>query len=169
MPGAVDLKRTLIERDHPDISIRRQYELLSLNRSTLYYQPATESAFNLQLMRLNDEQYLRAPFYGWPRMTAHLRRHGYAVNGKRIRRLMQLMGMQAIYPKPKTTLAGQGHKVYPNLLRDLEITRPCQVWSADITYVSELDVGLERYFHFYNHDRPHQSLQYRAPVEVYFM
>ncbi len=109
--------------------------MIGLPRATYYYQPSSESAFNLQLMRLIDEQYLKTPFYGWPRMTAHLRRQGYPVNHKRVQRLMQIMGLQAIYPKPKTTQAGQGHKVYPYLLRDLEITRPNQVWSADITYV----------------------------------
>lgn len=86
-------------------------------------------------MRLIDEQYLQTPFYGWPRMTAHLRRHGYQVNGKRVRRLMQFMGLQAIYPKPKTTTSAKNHRVYPYLLRDLAITQPNQVWSADITYV----------------------------------
>jgi putative transposase len=90
---------------------------------------------NLQLMRLLDEQYTRAPFYGWPRMTAFLRDQGYAVNSKRVRRLLRLMGLQAIYPKRRTTLAAEGHKVYPYLLRNLAITRPNQVWSADITYV----------------------------------
>jgi putative transposase len=117
------------------LSLRRQCELLGLNRSTLYYQPATESAKNLHLMRLIDEQYLRTPFYGWPRMTAHLRRLGYAVNHKRVQRLMQLMGLQAIYPKPKTTQAAREHKVYPYLLRSVELVRPNQVWSADITFV----------------------------------
>ena len=104
-------------------------------RSTYYYEPAVESPFNLQLMRLIDEQYLKTPFYGWSRMTAHLRRQGYLVNHKRVQRLMQIMGLHAIYPKPKTTLARQGHTVYPYLLHDLDITRPNQVWSADITYV----------------------------------
>lgn len=86
-------------------------------------------------MRLIDEQYLRTPFYGWPRMTAYLRRQGYQVNSKRVRRLLQKMGLQAIYPKPKTSIAGKGHKIYPYLLRGLEITRPNQVWSSDITYI----------------------------------
>jgi putative transposase len=125
----------LIERNHPQLSVRRQCELLGLNRSTLYYEPAGESAENLHLMRLMDEQYLRTPFYGWPRMTAWLHRQGYAVNGKRIRRLLRKMGLQAIYPKPKTSVAGKGHKIYPYLLRGLAIVRPNQVWSADITYV----------------------------------
>jgi len=125
----------MIEPHHPDISIRRQCELFGLNRSTYYYTPAGESEFNLHLMRLIDEQYLKTPFYGWPRMTAYLQREGYAVNHKRVQRLMQLMGLQAIYPKRKTLVAGKGHKVYPYLLRGLEITQPNQVWSADITYV----------------------------------
>jgi putative transposase len=117
------------------LSLRRQCELLGLHRSTLYYAPAGESAENLHLMRLIDEQYLRTPFYGWPRMTAYLRRQGYVVNAKRVRRLMQKMGVQAIYPKPKTTRAGQEKSVYPYLLRGIEIRHPNFVWSADITYV----------------------------------
>jgi putative transposase len=260
----------MVERGHAAISIRRQCELLGLTT------PATESAFNLQLMRLIDEQYLRTPFYGWPRMTASLRRQGYVVNGKRVRRLMRVMGLQAIYPKPKTTVSAKDHTVYPYLLRGLTITKPNEVWSADITYVPmrhgfmylvaiidwfsryvlawqlsntldghfclaalqhalqlgtaaifntdqgtqfmassftscleaagirismdgrgraldnvfverlwrtvkyedlylkeyasvpDLEAGLARYFQFYNHERPHQSLQYRTPAEVHF-
>jgi putative transposase len=125
----------MIEPNHPQLSMRRQCELLGLNRSTLYYEPASESVENLHLMRLIDEQYLRTPFYGWPRMTACLHRQGYAVNHKRVQRLMQKMGLQAIYPKPKTTRASQERKVYPYLLRGLKISRPNFVWSADITYV----------------------------------
>jgi putative transposase len=86
-------------------------------------------------MRLIDEQYLQTPFYGWPRMTVALQRQGYAINHKRVRRLMQKMGLQAIYPKPKTTVAGEAHKIYPYLLRGLKLTQPQQVWSADITYI----------------------------------
>ncbi len=90
---------------------------------------------NLKLMRLMDEQYLKTPFYGWPRMLAYLQRQGYAVNHKRVRRLLQKMGLQAIYPKPKTSISSAAHKVYPYLLRDLAITHINQVWSADITYI----------------------------------
>lgn len=266
----------MIEPNHPDLSIRRQCELVGLNRSTYYYEPAGESEFNLHLMRLIDEQYLKTPFYGWPRMTAYLRRKKYPVNHKRVQRLMQKMGLQAIHPKRKTSVAGQEHKIYPYLLRNLEITHPNQVWSTDITYVPmqhgfmylvaimdwfsryvlawqlsntldgrfcldalqqalllgqpdifnsdqgvqftaleftgcleaagvrismdgrgrvfdnifierlwrsvkyediylkdyasvpELDTGLGEYFQFYNHDRPHQSLDYRTPAEVHF-
>jgi len=86
-------------------------------------------------MRLIDEQYLKTPFYGWPRMTAYLQRAGYAVNHKRVQRLMRIMDLQAIHPKRKTSVTGKGHKIYPYLLRGLEITQPNQVWSADIRYV----------------------------------
>jgi putative transposase len=125
----------LIEPDHGLISIRRQCELVGLVRASFYYQPATASSLNLLLMRLLDEQYLRTPFYGWPRMTEYLRRLGYAINPKRIRRLMRIMGLQAIYPKRRTTVPAKDHRVYPYLLRGLEVVAPNQVWCADITYV----------------------------------
>jgi len=125
----------MIETNHPFLSLRRQCELLGLNRSTLYDQPSGESAENLHLMRLIDEQYLRTPFYGRLRMTACLRRQGYHVNHKRVQRLMQKMGMQAIYPKPRTSVAEKAHKKYPYLLRGLKIAQPNFVWSADITYI----------------------------------
>lgn len=125
----------MIERNRSDLSLRRQCELLGLNRTSLYYQPVAESEHNLRLMRLLDEQYTRTPFYGWRRMTAWLQRQGHAVNHKRVRRLMQKMGLQAIYPKPKTTVASSAHKMYPYLLRNAAITHPNQVWSSDITYV----------------------------------
>jgi putative transposase len=258
------------------ISIRRPCELIGLNRSTFYYAPATASTFNLQLMRLIDEQYTRTPFYGWPRMTAYLRRLGLLVNHKRVQRLMRVMGLQAIYPKPRTSTAAQEHKIYPYLLGAVAMRHPNQVWSADITYVRlatgfmylvaiidwwsryvlawqlsntldvafclealemalvqgcpeifntdqgvqftslaftsrleragiaismdgrgraldnifverlwrtvkyediylhdyasvpALAVGLDRYFIFYNHERPHQSLAYRTPAEVHW-
>ncbi len=266
----------MIEPHHPALSIRRQCALLGLNRATYYYQPATESAENLHLMRLIDAQYLKTPFYGYPRMTAHLRAAGYPVNHKRVARLMRLMGLQAIYPQPRVHRDAQEHRVYPYLLRDLAICHPNQVWSADITYiplqrgfmylvavidwysryvlawqlsntldgqfclegleralayatpdifntdqgvqftarafttrveaagvrvsmdgrgraldnvfierlwrslkyediyirdyasVPELEVGLQQYFHFYNHERLHQSLAYQVPVKVHY-
>jgi putative transposase len=132
----VSTKRTLIEPGHPALSLRRQCELIGLNRSAWYYEPTQESPENLHLMRLIDEQYTRTPFYGWPRMTAHLREDkGYLVNHKRVQRLMRIMGIQAIYPKPRTTVSGAAHPSYPYLLRGLEIEQPNQVWSADITYI----------------------------------
>ena len=135
MPASVDAQRALIEVDHPELSICRQCELLGLARSSFYYEPATESAANLQLMRLIDEQYMAQPVYGSRRMTIRLHGAGYEVNRKRVQRLMRLMGLEAIYPKPKLSVAGQGHKVFPYLLRDVKIERADQVWSTDITYV----------------------------------
>lgn len=266
----------MIDIHHPDLSIRRQCRLVGLSRSCFYYRPALESTLNLELMRLMDEKYLKTPFYGKPRMTDYLRKQGYKVNGKRVRRLMRLMGICAIYPRPRTTKASKDHTVYPYLLRNLNIVRPNQVWSADITYipmqkgfmylmaildwysryvityrlsnhldssfcidaldkalsiatpeifntdqggqftcrlftarleqagakismdgrgrvfdnifierlwrtvkyediyinaydtVSDLDQGLARYFSFYNHERPHQSLGYTVPAKVHF-
>jgi putative transposase len=129
------MKRAMIEPNHPELSIRRQCELVGLNRASYYYQPATTTEQNLELMRLLDEQYLKTPFYGWRRMTIFLRKKGYRVNGKRVRRLMRKMGLQAIYPQARPKSAGQEHRIYPYLLRDVEIVRPGQVWSADITYI----------------------------------
>jgi putative transposase len=125
----------LIEVGHAQLSVRRQCELLGLNRSSLYYQPAAESPENLRLMRLLDEEYTAHPFYGSRRLTAWLVRQGEQVNRKRVQRLLRLMGLEAIYPKPKLSVAGRGHQIYPYLLRGVAIERPDQVWSTDITYV----------------------------------
>jgi putative transposase len=135
LPNAAEARRALVEPEHTKLSVRRQCELLGLNRSTWYYEPVAESAENLALMRRIDEQYLRTPFYGSRRMAVWLQAEGQEVNRKRVQRLMRLMGLEAIYPKPRTTITGAGHKVYLYLLRNLEVTRPDQVWSADITYV----------------------------------
>ena len=124
-----------MERGHPDLSVRRQCELLGVNRAGLYYEPVGESEENLLLMRLLDEQYTRAPFYGTRRMTAWLATQGHEVNRKRISRLMQVMGVEAVYPKPKLSQPGEGHKIYPYLLRDTTVERVNQVWSTDITYI----------------------------------
>ena len=121
--------------DHPELSIRRQSALLGLPRSTLYYELAEASPEDLILMRLLDEQYLETPFFGTRRMCQHLRSMGYPVNRKRVQRLMRRMGIQAIYPKPKTSLSAPEHKIFPYLLRDFAVVRPNQVWSSDITYV----------------------------------
>lgn len=124
-----------MEPSNPDISIERQCELLGLPRSSFYYQPKGESLLNLKLMRLLDEQYTRRPFYGSPKMTLWLRERGYEINHKRVERLMQLMGLKAIYPKPNTSKPRTENKIYPYLLRDVKIDRVDQVWSADITYI----------------------------------
>jgi putative transposase len=125
----------LIDTSHTDLSITRQCELLGVSRSSLYYQPKEETPFNLQLMRLIDEQYIRTPFYGVPRMTAWLRREGHQVNPKRIRRLMRLMGLEVVYPKPRLSQSHPQHRKFPYLLRDLSVTGPDQVWMTDITYI----------------------------------
>jgi putative transposase len=112
------------------LTIARQCELLELPRSTCYYRPLGESAENLALMRRIDEQYLATPFYGSRRLAVVL-----AANRKRVQRLMRTMGIEAIYPKRRTTWPGVGHKIYPYLLRNVEVLRPDHVWSTDITYV----------------------------------
>jgi len=125
----------LIEPGHPQLSQRRQCALLGVARSSLYYQAVPVRAEELQLMRLLDEQYTATPFYGVRRMTAWLRGLGYAVNPKRVRRLLRQMGLAAIYPKPRLSQRASGHAIYPYLLRGVTVTRVNQVWSADITYV----------------------------------
>ena len=112
--------------------MRRQCALLGLARARLYGQPASESAENLQLMRLRDAQYTATPFYGSRRMTAWLRRQGYVVKRKRVTRLMRQMGMEAIYAKPKRSQPLAGHKIYPYLLRGVKIERVNHVWSTEI-------------------------------------
>ena len=108
---------------------------MGVNRGSLYYEPVRESADNLRLMRLMDEQYTRAPFYGSRRMTAWLVAQAIPVNRKRVSRLMALMGIEAVYPKPKLSQPGEGHKIYPYLLRGVAVERVNQVWSTDITYI----------------------------------
>lgn len=266
----------MIDRGHPLLSLRRQCALLGLHRSSLYYVPVQERAENLWLMRLIDEQYTRTPFYGSRRMTAWLRGAGYAVNRKRVVRLMGEIGLEAIFPRPRLSAPGPAAKVYPYLLHGMEIHCPNQVWGTDITYipmqqgfmylvaimdwysrfvlswelsntldvgfclvaleealavgkphifnsdqgvqftshaftgrleeagvaismdgrgrvfdnifverlwrtvkyediylkaygtVPELEVGLDHYWWFYNHERPHQALRYQTPAQVYF-
>jgi putative transposase len=124
-----------VDRGHREISLRRQCELLGVARSGLYYEPAGESEKNLCLMRLLDEQYTRTPFYGSRKMTEWLAAQGHAVNRKRVARLMALMGLEAVYPKARLSQPGEGHKIYPYLLRGVSVERVNQVWSTDITYI----------------------------------
>ena len=128
-------RQSLVDRADPRLSIVAQCRLLKVARSTWYYRPAPVSADDFQVMRILDEQYLLTPFYGARRMVAALRRGGIAVNRKRVRRLMRVMGIEAIYQKPNTSRRHPAHKVYPYLLRGLAIERPNQVWCADITYI----------------------------------
>ena len=133
----LEQKRKAIEPGHKQITIYRQCELLGLSRSSLYYKPCGDSQYNEQLMRLLDEQYIETPFYGIDKMTEWLRRKGHYVNHKRVRRLMRQMGLEAVYPRRKRglSISDSQHKIYPYLLRDVQIIRPDQVWSADITYI----------------------------------
>jgi len=125
----------LIQPSHPEISISRQCELIALPRSSYYYAPAGESDYNLELMRIIDEQYLRTPFFGSRQMTRWLRNQGHLVNRKRIRRLMQIMGLEATVPGPHTSRPHPEHKIYPYLLRGMVLRHSNLVWSADITFV----------------------------------
>ena len=124
-----------MDRADAVLSVSRQCELLELSRSSYYYEPATESAENLALMVLLDQEYTAHPFQGSRRMTTWLHGQGYPVNRKRVQRLLRLMGLEAVYPKPRLSVAGAGHKVYPYLLRGVTIERVDQVWSTDITYI----------------------------------
>jgi putative transposase len=135
LPFTAERLRPLIEAGRPDLSVRRQCELLGLSRSSLYYEPAGETDENLRLMRLIDAEYKAHPFYGSRRMTAWLGRQGEEVNRKRVQRLLRVMGLEAIHPKPRLRVAGRGHRIYPYLLRGMAFERSDQVWSADITYV----------------------------------
>lgn len=117
------------------ISISRQCELLGLRRSSFYYRSERDDRYNEYLMRVIDEQYTRTPFFGVPKMTAWLCRQGHWVNVKRIRRLMRLMGLEAVYPKPRLSKHCPEHKKYPYLLKGLKIDHPDHVWCSDITYI----------------------------------
>lgn len=125
----------MIEPGHAELSVVRQCQLLGVARSSYYYRPTGESVENLRLMRLLDEIYTECPYYGSRRMAEELKRRGERVNRKRMQRLMRLMGLEAMYPRPKTTQRNPEHRVYPYLLRDVKVERCDQVWSTDITYI----------------------------------
>ena len=128
-------RREMVDRRHPALSTVRQCTLLSISRSSLNYRRKETGPKNLTVMKAMDHQYLSTPFYGSRRMRAWLGRQGQRVNRKRVQRLMRTMGLRAIYRRPRTSKPGPGHKVYPYLLSGMEITRPNQVWTADITYI----------------------------------
>ena len=125
----------MIEWQAPVVPICRQCELLGVSRSGAYYEPSGPDAEELALMRELDETYTRRPFYGVRRMQAHLARQGRRINVKRVRRLLRIMGLYALYPKPRLSTPGPDHVVYPYLLRGLLVERPNQVWASDITYI----------------------------------
>ena len=121
----------MIERGH-SLAVTHQCELLALSRSSVYHQPAPVSEQDLEAIRLLDEAHLQFPFYGSRRLSDWLGEREVKVNRKRVRRVMRLMGLEALYPRPRTGRAGKGHTVYPYLLRELTVERPNQVWAADI-------------------------------------
>jgi len=125
----------MIEKNDPETSVRRQCDLLSLNRASVYYEPRPASDLNERLMRRLDELYTAHPFLGYRKLTKLLQREGHGVNRKRVRRLMRLLGLQAIYPKPDISKPHPKHPIYPYLLKNLAITGPNQVWATDITYI----------------------------------
>jgi putative transposase len=131
----VERRRAVVDPSHPSLSVVCQCKLLSISRSGLYYQPQGVSEEDFTLMKLIDRQYLATPFYGARRMAVWLKNQGYRVNRKRVRRLMRIMGIRAIYRRPRTSKPAPGHKIYPYLLSGMEITRPNQVWATDITYI----------------------------------
>jgi putative transposase len=130
LPDSIEFKRECIEAEHPQLSVRRQCELLGLNRSSWYYEPQGKSAENLALMRRMDEQYLKTPCYGARKMAKTL-----GIGRERAARLMRCMGLEAVYPKPRLSQKMLGHRIYPYLLRKMKIERSNQVWASDITYV----------------------------------
>ena len=136
--GPVAQRRTLIQTlEEP--SIRRQCELLEISRTAYYYQPCSETEENLRLMRQLDELHLENPVYGSRRLTVMLQREGYAVNRKRVTRLLRVMGIEAIYPRRSLSQPAEGHEIFPYLLKDVEISGPNQVWCMDITYLPMAD------------------------------
>ena len=135
MSCSLEQRRQWIHPEHPQLSVRTQCRLLGLARASLYYAPVPESAENLHFMRLLDEEYTRHPFYGVPRMTFWLQAAGHGVGPKRVRRLLRLMGLLAVYPKPRLSLNPLEHRRFPYLLRGVALVRPNQVWSTDITYI----------------------------------
>jgi len=125
----------MIDSDHPKLSLVRQCRLVSIARSSFYYEGSPESDLNLEMMRRIDEQFLETPFYGSRQMARWLRRQGYAVSRKRVQRLMRKMGLEALYQRPRTTVPHPEHEIYPYLLRDREVVRANEVWCSDITYI----------------------------------
>ncbi len=128
-------RQALIDREHHQLSLVRQCTLLDISRGSVYYQPTPTRTEDLELMSLMDRQYLKTPFYGSRRMKAWLQGQGHPVGRGKVRRLMRLMGLEAIYRRPNTSKPTPEHRIYPYLLKGLEVSRANQVWAADITYI----------------------------------
>ena len=129
------LRQAMIDRGHKQLSLVRQCTLLNISRASVYYRPVSTRAEDLELMARMDRQYLKTPFYGSRRMKAWLLAEGYLVSRSKVRRLMRLMGLEAIYRRPNTSKPAPGHRVYPYLLKGVDVNRVDQVWAADITYI----------------------------------
>ena len=129
------IRQAMIDRDHRQLSLVRQCKLLNVSRAWVYYRPVPVRAEDLELMALMDRQYLKTPFYGSRKMKAWLLQQGYLVSRSKVRRLMRLMGLEAIYRRPNTSKPAPGHRIYPYLLQGVEVDRVDQVWAADITYI----------------------------------
>ena len=128
-------RKAMMRRDHPALSLSRQCAVLSISRSSFYYAPKGESPENLALMHRIDELFMKHPFYGSRQMVRRLRREAVRVGRHRVRRLMRLMGLEAIHQAPRTSMPHPAHRVYPYLLNGMAIERPDRVWCADITYI----------------------------------
>lgn len=128
-------RKKMVDTDERTLSIREQSDILQVNRSSLYYKPKGETDLNLKLMRILDELYLKHPTYGVRRMQEELRELGYSVNHKRVRRLLRLMRLEAIYPKKNLSKLGNAKYIHPYLLEHMEIDEPNKVWAIDITYI----------------------------------
>ena len=128
-------RMAMVDAEHDRLSITRQCRLMSIARSSFYYEGTGESPLNLRLMRVIDEQFLETPFYGSRQMTRWLRRQGDPVSRKRVRRLMRLLGVHALFQRPRTSQPHPAHRIYPSRLRDVPITRPNHVWCTDVTYI----------------------------------
>jgi putative transposase len=135
MSCSLEQRRSWIQPQHQRLSVRRQCQLLGLAPASYYYQAQPASAQNLHCLRWLDEEYTRHPFYGVRKMTFQLQQQGYAVGPKRVRRLLRLMGLMAVYAKPRLSLKPLAHRRFPYLLKGVAIVRPNQVWSTDITYI----------------------------------
>ena len=131
----VEQRRTVVDRRQSSLSLVRQCQLLDISRSGLYYQPGGILDDDLNLMKMIDKQYMATPFYGARKIVAWLKSEHHCVNRKHVRRLMQIMGLRAIYRRPRTSRPARGNKIYPYLLNGMEIIRPNQVWCADVTYI----------------------------------
>ena len=125
----------MFDHEYGELSLRRQCQLFNISRSSAYYKPRPVKAEDLEIMRIIDEQYLKTPTYGSRTMRNHLRRLGYKINRKRVQRLMRRMGIEAIYPRPRTSKPHPEHRIYPYLLKGVKINQSNMVWAADITYI----------------------------------